>query len=101
MFDLSKSKKKNICIIGLMGSGKSIIGKELSRYLNLNFYDTDREIELKTKKSINLGKKKFILEKGSRIAQMVLCPIIKAKIIEVESLQKTDRGSGGFGSTGK
>ena len=53
MLDLSKTKKKNICIIGLMGSGKSIIGKELSKSLDLKFYDTDREIELKTKKSIN------------------------------------------------
>ena len=50
---------------------------------------------------INLGDTAYIVEKGARIAQMVLCPIIKAKIIEVESLQKTDRGSGGFGSTGK
>ena len=49
---------------------------------------------------INLGKKKFVLEKGTRIAQMVLCPIAKAKIKEVENLEKTDRGSGGFGSTG-
>ena len=49
---------------------------------------------------INLGKKKFVLEKGSRIAQMVLCPIAIAKIREVENLEKTDRGSGGFGSTG-
>ena len=39
--------------MGLMGSGKSIIGKELSKYLNLNFYDTDNEIELKTNKKIN------------------------------------------------
>ena len=36
-----------------MGSGKSIIGKDLSNSLNLKFYDTDKEIELKTKKSIN------------------------------------------------
>ena len=49
---------------------------------------------------INLGKKKFVLEKGSRIAQMVLCPIAKAKIREVENLEETDRGTGGFGSTG-
>ena len=49
---------------------------------------------------INLGKKSFVVEKGSRIAQMVLCPIIKAKIIEVETLDDTTRGSGGFGSTG-
>ena len=53
MFDLTKIKKKNICIIGLMGSGKSIIGKDLSKSLNLKFYDTDKEIELKTNKSIN------------------------------------------------
>ena len=36
-----------------MGSGKSIIGKDLSEYLNLKFYDTDKEIELKTNKSIS------------------------------------------------
>ena len=53
MFDLTEIKKKNICIMGLMGSGKSIIGKDLSKHLNLKFYDTDREIELKTKKSIS------------------------------------------------
>ena len=53
MYDLTKVKKKNICIMGLMGSGKSIIGKDLSKYLNLKFYDTDKEIELKMKKSIS------------------------------------------------
>ena len=53
MFNLIVIKKKNICIMGLMGSGKSIIGKDLSKYSNLKFYDTDKEIELKTKKSIN------------------------------------------------
>ncbi len=52
MFDLSKIKKKNICIMGLMGSGKSIIGKDLSKILNFKFYDIDKEIELKTKKNI-------------------------------------------------
>ena len=49
---------------------------------------------------INLGKKTFIVEKGSRIAQMVLCPIVRANIKEVETLEKTKRGFGGFGSTG-
>ena len=52
MYDLNKIEKKNICFMGLMGSGKSIIGKDLSKYLNLKFYDTDREIEVQTKKSI-------------------------------------------------
>ena len=49
---------------------------------------------------INLGKKSFMVEKGLRIAQMVLCPLTKAKIKEVETLDNTTRGSGGFGSTG-
>jgi dUTP pyrophosphatase len=50
---------------------------------------------------INLGKKPFVIKYGDRIAQMVLCPISKAKFLEVESLPKTIRGKGGFGSTGK
>ena len=49
---------------------------------------------------INLSDKSFIVKKGLRIAQMVLCPIVKAKLIEVDSLENTKRGSGGFGSTG-
>ena len=53
MLDLSVINKKNICIMGLMGSGKSIIGKDLSKKLNLKFYDTDKEIELKTNKKIS------------------------------------------------
>ena len=53
MLDLSQINKKNICIIGLMGSGKSLIGKDLSKYLNFKFYDTDKEIELITKKKIS------------------------------------------------
>ena len=49
---------------------------------------------------INLSGTSFIVEKGLRIAQMVLCPVIKAKLTEVDSLKDTKRGSGGFGSTG-
>ena len=50
---------------------------------------------------INLSEKVFLVKEGARIAQMVLCPIVKAKLIEVKSLDDTDRGSGGFGSTGE
>tara|TARA_B100000427_G_C15031478_1_gene387082 strand:+ start:29 stop:469 length:441 start_codon:yes stop_codon:yes gene_type:complete len=49
---------------------------------------------------INLGKSEFLVEDGMRIAQMVLCPIKKAKLVEVDDLKNTSRGSGGFGSTG-
>ena len=61
--------------------------------------DADYRGELKVI-LINLSDKNFIVEKGLRIAQMVLCPVVKAKFKEVESLDDTKRGSGGFGSTG-
>ena len=61
--------------------------------------DADYRGELKVI-LINLGNNTFVVEKGLRIAQMVLCPIIKANIKEVETLENTKRGSGGFGSTG-
>ena len=49
---------------------------------------------------INLSDKIFVVEKGLRIAQMVVCPVIKATLKEVTKLEITERGSGGFGSTG-
>ena len=49
---------------------------------------------------INLGKEKFIIESGERIAQMVVCPVIQADLEEVKELPDTHRGLGGFGSTG-
>ena len=61
--------------------------------------DADYRDELKVI-LINLSDKTFIVKKGLRIAQMVLCPIIKAKLKEVNTLDDTERGSGGFGSTG-
>lgn len=49
---------------------------------------------------INLGNQKFIIEKGTRIAQMVLCPVTRAKLKVVDELEETLRGGSGFGSTG-
>ena len=61
--------------------------------------DADYRGELKVI-LINLGNKSFIVKKGLRVAQMVLCPVVKATLKEVETLEDTKRGSGGFGSTG-
>ena len=61
--------------------------------------DADYRGELKVI-LINLSDKNFIVEKGLRIAQMVVCPVVKVKLKEVKSLEDTKRGSGGFGSTG-
>ena len=49
---------------------------------------------------INLGKQPFIVERGMRIAQMVVMPVPAVKLVEVDDLDKTSRGKGGFGHTG-
>lgn len=49
---------------------------------------------------INLGDAPVLLERGMRIAQMVIAPVQRAVLTEVPSLDPTTRGSGGFGSTG-
>jgi len=49
---------------------------------------------------INLGKEDFVIERGMRVAQMVIAPVKQVDICVVDTLDETDRGSGGFGSTG-
>jgi len=61
--------------------------------------DSDYRGELKVI-LVNLGKENFKIEKGIRIAQMVLCPVVRATLKEVDILEETERGEGGFGSTG-
>ena len=50
---------------------------------------------------INLGTEDFIIRRGDRIAQMVAAPVAQAAWSEVDSLDDTARGAGGFGSTGR
>ena len=49
----------------------------------------------------NHGNDDFIINNGDRIAQMVLTPVLKIELQEIDELPKTIRGEGGFGSTGK
>lgn len=49
---------------------------------------------------INHGEKTFKIERGMRIAQMVIAPVMQVEITESSLASETDRGSGGFGSTG-
>jgi dUTP pyrophosphatase len=49
----------------------------------------------------NLAKQEFKIKQGDRIAQLILEKISTPPVVEVEDLDKTDRGSGGFGSTGR
>ena len=62
--------------------------------------DSDYRGELKIL-LVNLGQDKFVIEHSSRIAQLIIAPIIQAKLKVVLALNKTKRGHRGFGSTGQ
>ena len=49
---------------------------------------------------VNLGEAPFTVERGDRIAQLVLAPVARAVLVEVEELSPTSRGQGGFGHSG-
>jgi dUTP pyrophosphatase len=50
--------------------------------------------------AINHGEEDFEINHGDRIAQMVIAPVTQLPLLEVDELDETDRGEGGFGSTG-
>jgi dUTP pyrophosphatase len=49
---------------------------------------------------INLGNAPFTVQRGDRIAQLILAPVCQAQLRQVQELEKTERGDGGFGHTG-
>lgn len=61
--------------------------------------DSDYRGELKVI-LINHGDEDFVIERGDRIAQIIVAPVQRGVLVEVADLDDTDRGSGGFGSTG-
>jgi dUTP pyrophosphatase len=61
--------------------------------------DADYRGELKVI-LINLGEEDFVIRRGDRIAQLVIAPVVQAAWREAGELDATDRGAGGFGSTG-
>lgn len=61
--------------------------------------DSDYRGELKVL-LVNLGSDAVTIERGMRIAQLVIAPAVQASVSEVATLDETDRGAGGFGSTG-
>ncbi len=50
---------------------------------------------------INHGEAPFVIRRGERIAQMVIAPVVQAALVPAVTLSQTDRGGGGFGSTGR
>lgn len=49
---------------------------------------------------VNLGSEPFVVTRGMRIAQLTIAPVHQARLVEAKSLDATDRGAGGLGSTG-
>ena len=61
--------------------------------------DPDYRGELKVL-LINHGQAPFVIRRGDRVAQLVLCPVARAELVAVTTLDQTARGAGGYGSTG-
>lgn len=62
--------------------------------------DSDYRGELKVG-LINLGGKEFVIEPNERIAQMLIMPVLTPELLVCDDISETERGSGGFGSTGR
>ena len=50
---------------------------------------------------VNLGQSAYTVQPGDRIAQLMVTPVVQPTVVQVSALDDTDRGAGGFGSTGK
>lgn len=62
--------------------------------------DTDYTGEVKAS-TVNISDKDYVVNPGDRVAQLVFLPVEKARLVSSESLDDTERGAGGFGSTGE
>jgi dUTP pyrophosphatase len=49
----------------------------------------------------NTGREPFVVHRGDRIAQMVIAPVLRAELVRVDRVEVTERGEGGFGSSGR
>lgn len=73
--------------------------KGLTMCNGVGVIDTDYTGEVKVS-TVNISDKDYTVNPGDRIAQLIFLPVEKAKFVQVENLDDTDRGDGGFGSTG-
>ena len=89
---------------GFEGQVRARSGRALAEGLALvnapGTIDADYRGEIKVI-LINLGEDPIVIKPGDRIAQMVIAPVARAELIEVESLAESSRGAGGFGHTGR
>ncbi len=80
MLNFKKKGKKNICFVGLMGSGKSVVGRALSVKNNIKFYDSDLEIE----KEVGLEISTIFSDKGEKFFRKIEEEIC-SKLLEINN----------------
>jgi dUTP pyrophosphatase len=89
---------------GFEGQVRARSGRALKEGLALvnapGTIDADYRGEMKVL-VVNLGKEPIVVRRGERIAQLVIAPVARAEVKEVERLSETRRAEGGFGSTGR
>lgn len=86
--------------VGLVYARSGLAAKQGLTLINcVGVVDSDYRGELIIP-MINHGKSEVVIKNSDRIAQLVLTPIALPRLIQVDSLEETERGSGGFGSTG-
>ncbi|HLW71157.1 MAG TPA: dUTP diphosphatase [Candidatus Binataceae bacterium] len=89
---------------GFEGQVRARSGRALAEGLALvnapGTIDADYRGEIKVI-LINLGEAPIVIKPGERIAQLIIAPVARAELIEVDELEVSPRGSGGFGQTGR
>ena len=84
--------------VGLIRDRAGIVTK-MNVHTAAGTFDSDYRGEVSVV-LVNMGDEEVLIEKGMRIAQMIILPVAKPKIKEVKELEETRRGTKGFGSTG-
>lgn len=81
-------------------SGWSLAGLVIANAPGTIDSDYRGELKLLVRRSATLTAEPLVIVRGNRIAQLVIAPVSRAQIVEAEALGETERGEGGFGSTG-
>ena len=74
---------------------------DVDEYKDMKKKVTELEIKLYMVKLYNHGEKPYLVRKGDKISQLVILPCLLPELEVVDSLEDTERGTGGFGSTGR
>ncbi len=90
--------------VGFEGQVRPRSGRAISEGLTVvnapGTIDADYRGEVKVL-LVNLGEHEVSIHPGERIAQLVIAPVVRAEVIEVDRLEESSRGDGGFGHTGR